>query len=72
MPQALQSKISFVDSGVDMAFDALMNLEENSDLTTFMRSHMKRRADSDCPMFEAEEEVGSMDRWDDFDNRVEI
>ena len=72
MPQALQSKISFVDSGVDMAFDALMNLEENSDLTTFMRSHMKRRADSDCQMFEAEEEVGSMARWADFDNRVEI
>ena len=66
MPQPRQNKTRDIsegkDSGVDMAFDALMNLEENSDLTTFMRSHMKRRADSDCPMFEAEEEVGSMAR----------
>ena len=67
MPQPRKRKTRGDDlkankSGVDMAFDALMNLEENSDLTTFMRSHMKRRADSDCPMFEAEEEVGSMAR----------
>ena len=57
MPQPQESKTrdSFKDSGVDMAFDALMNLEENSDLATFMRSYMKRRADSDCQILEAEE-----------------
>ena len=29
------------ESGVDMAFDALMDLEENADLATFMKSHME-------------------------------
>ena len=28
------------ESGVDLAFDALMNLEENVDLPNFMRSHL--------------------------------
>jgi len=28
------------ESGVDMAFDALMNLEENADLANFMKSHL--------------------------------
>ena len=60
MPQPRQSKTrdSFEgtkDSGVDMAFDALMNLEENSDLAIFMRSYMKRRADSDFQLLEADE-----------------
>ena len=66
MPQPRESKTrdSFEgkkDSGVDMAFDALMNLEENSDLATFMRSYMKRRADSDCQSLEADEN-GSLSR----------
>ena len=29
------------ESGVDMAFDALMDLEENADLPNFMRSHLE-------------------------------
>ena len=28
------------ESGVDMAFDALMDLEENSDLSNFMKTFM--------------------------------
>ena len=28
------------ESGVDMAFDALMDLEENSDLSQFMKTHL--------------------------------
>lgn len=36
-----QNKIdSTKESGVDMAFDALMDLEENADLANFMKSHM--------------------------------
>ena len=50
MPQPRKRKTRGDDleankSGVDMAFDALMNLEENSDLATFMRSYMRRGAD---------------------------
>ena len=61
MPQPRQSKTkdSFEgkkDSGVDMAFDALMNLEENSDLATFMKSYMKRGANSDSLLEAAENE----------------
>ena len=33
------------ESGVDMAFDALMNLEENADLTNFMKSHLSSGED---------------------------
>ena len=33
------------ESGVDMAFDALMNLEENSDLANFMKSHLSGGTD---------------------------
>ena len=36
-----QNKIdSTKESGVDMAFDALMDLQENADLANFMKSHM--------------------------------
>ena len=28
------------ESGVDMAFDAMMDLEENADLANFMKSHL--------------------------------
>ena len=42
-----------------MAFDALMNLEENSDLATFMRSYMKRGSNSDCQLLEADENESS-------------
>ena len=36
-----QNKIdSTKESGVDMAFDALMDLQENADLVNFMKSHM--------------------------------
>ena len=54
MPQPRQSKTrgSFEgkkDSGVDMAFDALMNLEENGDLAAFMKNYIKR--DLDCELF---------------------
>ena len=64
MPQPRESKTrdSFEgkkDSGVDMAFDALMNLEENSDLATFMRSYMKRGSNSDCQLLEADENESS-------------
>ena len=59
MPQPRQNKTRDIsegkDSGVDMAFDALMNLEENSDLATFMRSYMNRGANSDCQLLEADE-----------------
>ena len=59
MPQTQRSKTRDIsegkDSGVDMAFDALMNLEENSDLATFMKSYMKRGANSDCQLLEADE-----------------
>eukprot|EP00092_Neocalanus_flemingeri_P065909 GFUD01080223.1.p1 GENE.GFUD01080223.1~~GFUD01080223.1.p1 ORF type:complete len:579 (-),score=160.71 GFUD01080223.1:70-1806(-) len=33
------------ESGVDMAFDAFMDLEENADLATFMKSHMEGSED---------------------------
>ena len=33
------------ESGVDLAFDALMNLEENVDLPNFMRSHLDSEDD---------------------------
>ena len=33
------------ESGVDMAFDALMNLEENADLANFMKSHLSSGGD---------------------------
>ena len=33
------------ESGVDMAFDALMNLEENADLANFMKSHLSSGED---------------------------
>ena len=64
MPQPQQSKTrdSFKDSGVDMAFDALMNLEQNSDLATFMRSYMKRRADSDSSQLLDADENESLSR----------
>ena len=29
------------ESGVDMAFDALMDLEENADLVDFMKNHQE-------------------------------
>ena len=61
MPQSRESKTRDIsegkDSGVDMAFDALMNLEENSDLATFMRSYMKRGANSDCQLLDTDENV---------------
>ena len=35
------NKISYMkESGVDMAFDAMMDLEENADLANFMKSHL--------------------------------
>ena len=34
------------ESGVDMAFDALMNLEENSDLSNFMKTFIEGSGDS--------------------------
>ena len=54
MPQPRKRKTRGDDleannSGVDMAFDALMNLEENGDLAAFMKSYMKR--DIDCGLF---------------------
>ena len=54
MPQPRKRKTRRDDleannSGVDMAFDALMNLEENGDLAAFMRSYMKR--DINCELF---------------------
>ena len=49
MPQPRQNKTRDIsegkDSGVDMAFDALMNLEKNGDLAAFMKSYMKRDLD---------------------------
>ena len=50
MPQPRKRKTRGDDleankSGVDMAFDALMNLEENGDLAAFMKSYMKRDLD---------------------------
>ena len=33
------------ESGVDMAFDALMNLEENADLANFMKIHLSSGED---------------------------
>ena len=54
MPQPRRRKTRGDDpkannSGVDMAFDALMNLEENGDLAAFMKSYMMR--DLDCELF---------------------
>ena len=34
------------ESGVDMAFDALMDLEENSDLSNFMKTFIEGSGDS--------------------------
>ena len=34
------------ESGVDMAFDALMDLEENSDLSTFMKTFLEEGAET--------------------------
>ena len=54
MPQPRKRKTRGDDleannSGVDMAFDALMNLEENGDLAAFMKNYIKR--DLDCELF---------------------
>ena len=34
------------ESGVDLAFDALMDLEENSDLSTFMKTFLEEGAET--------------------------
>ena len=38
---AQDMKTSFHESGVDMAFDALMDLEKNSDLSDFMKNYIE-------------------------------
>ena len=35
----------YPESGVDMAFDALMDLEENSDLSNFMKTFVEEAGD---------------------------
>ena len=39
------------ESGVDMAFDALLDLEENSDLSNFMKNFTNNNSDDPCDIW---------------------
>ena len=41
----LPCELQLPESGVDMAFDALMDLEKNSDLSTFMKTFIEDDTD---------------------------
>ena len=44
--RSLEMVGDYPESGVDMAFDALMDLEENSDLSNFMKTFVEDAGDS--------------------------
>lgn len=44
--RSLEMVRDYPESGVDMAFDALMDLEENSDLSNFMKTFVEDAGDS--------------------------
>ena len=56
MPEAWEKvgQVEFAkdsESGVDMAFDALMNLEQNKDVSMFMRDFQETSEDVPDPKF---------------------
>ena len=45
------------ESGVDLAFDALMDLEENSDLSTFMKTFLEEGAETAVELWTSLDEI---------------